>query len=325
MYFVHSNQVCVDLPKDCTDDELVLGEIPESTQGLRPTGMAFFLQRLKLAHLCREITDTIPLATCKLMQMPYEQVITLDQKLLDFISALPFFYKLDAESRARSRPLESIYSMIPVSRHCIIMEAHSRRCKLHQRFLLRKSVNAQYSYSRLACLESARAIIQAYQDFQAHESISTVPELMGIVVHFTFLGLVVMAMDLCFNRDEADKEEVKAALRVYKTSGSDLPLQAQFLISLRSVLRKHNVQLHESHVPANPVNGFSQEMMLNTSIESTYDEQIGHVRYEREMFDPNIGLDASFDEFWQSVMQGELNPDLLTWDKLFSSLDSRPL
>ena len=130
-YFTHPNHVNVRLPKDCTDDDLALGEENESIIGPKPTGMTFFLERLRLAHLCREIADTVPLATSKLMQMPYEQIVALDKKLLEFISSLPFYFKLDAESRSRTKPLEAMYPKIPISRYCITTEAHSRRWKLY--------------------------------------------------------------------------------------------------------------------------------------------------------------------------------------------------
>lgn len=34
---------------------------------------------------------------------------------------------------------------------------------------------------------------------------------MGIAVHFTYLALVVMVMDLCFNSDELDGADIKTA------------------------------------------------------------------------------------------------------------------
>ncbi|KAF4633565.1 hypothetical protein G7Y89_g4544 [Cudoniella acicularis] len=337
-YFIHPNHINVRLPKDCTDDELVLAEENEPTIEPRPTSMTFFLERLRLAHLCREMTDIVPLETSKLLQMPYEQIIALDQKLQDFISSLPFFFKLDAESRRRSKPLETMYPKISVARYCITTEALSRRCKLHQRFLHRQSVDPRYAYSRRACLESARAVVQVYEDLRECDSQSTVPELMGMALHFTHLALVVMVMDLCFNRDEADegaiKGEVKAALEMFEDRRNVSPLLGRFLGSLSEVLVKHEVQLTDSSTLAinssDNVVGFTpHESMVDVfnnpsnfgDVQMQFTQQLG-----LDMGDSGVvALDTSFDEFWQTAMQGETNPDSLTWDNLFSALDSRPL
>lgn len=330
MYFIHPNHINVRLPKDCTDEKLALGEDNEPMIGPQPTRMSFFLERIRLAHLCREMTDTVPLETSKLMQLPYEQVIALDNKLQDFISSLPFFFKLDADSRRRSKPLESVDSRIRVSRYCITTEVHSRRLKLHQRFLHRQSVDPRYAYSRRACLESARAVVQGYEDLRQHGSSATVPELMGMAVHFTHLALLVMVMDLCFNRDDADeaviKREVKAALQMFEDAREASPLLRRFLGSLDDVLRKHKVQLSDPlNMATDNVAGSADESMMD-AFNNPSDQ--GHTQFTQFGFDvqdPGTFLNTSFDDFWEIAIQGEPNPDSLTWDNLFSDIDTRPL
>lgn len=329
MYFINPSHVIVNLPKDCTDEILVLGEAEEPVTGPQPTSMTFFLERLRLAHLCREMTDIVPLEISKLMEMPYEQIILLDKKLQDFNSSLPFFFQLDAESRRRSKPLEITYPKIAISRYCIITEAHSRRCKLHQRFLHRQSLDSRYAYSRQACLESARAVIQVYGDLREHENPSTAPELMGMALHFTHLALVVMIMDLCFNRDQADereiKAEVKAALNMFEDGRSASPLLGRFVSSLSDVLRKYEVHFPKSPTLENSdVDNFPHEIVdaFNSPIDYS---QMQSTHFGQDMQGVSADSSAFFDEFWQSAMQGEPNADSLTWDNLLSDLDSRPL
>jgi len=296
----------------------------------RLTEMTFFLEKLRLAHLCREMTDIVPLETSQLMKMRYEQIIALDKKLQDFISNLPFFFKLDAESRRRSKPLETIYPKIPILRYCLTTLAHSKRCKLHQRFLHRQSVDPRYAYSRRACLESARTVVQVYKYLQEHNSPSTVTDHMGMVVNFTHLSLVVMVMDLCFNRDEADeaeiKTEVEVALQMFEDASNVSPLLGRFLSSLRDVLRKHQVQLTDPlMIATDSVAEFSHDITLAAFNNPSNYDQVQFTRLGLGIPDSDAALNASFDEFWQIAMQGEPNPDLLTWDNLFSALDSRPL
>ena len=317
----------VNLPKNCADEDLVLGD-NQPTIGSHPTSMTFFLERLRLAHLCREMTDVVPLETSKLMQMPYEHIVALDEKLQGFISGLPFFYKLDAESRQRSRPIETMFPKIPISRYCITTEAHSRRCKLHQKFLLRQSIDSRYAYSRRACLDSARTVLQVYEDLREHDSLDTAPELMGIAVHFTHLALVVMVMDLCFNKDEtgeADiKSEVKAALQMFEESQNASPLLGRFLSSLSEVLQKHKVHLTEtSTMTPNDVAGSANQVMLG-SANPADGSQMQATELGMDMQDLDVAFDTSLEDFWQSVMHGDPNLDSFTWDNLFSTLDSRP-
>ncbi|KAI9690054.1 MAG: hypothetical protein M1820_010053 [Bogoriella megaspora] len=329
MYFIHPNHISVRLPKDCSDDDLVFGEASESMLGSQPTGMNYFLERIRLAHLCREMVDTVPLDTCKLEQTPYEYVIALDKKLVDFISSLPFFFKLDAESRKQALPLETMYPNIPLLRYCITRAAHSRRCRLHQRFLLRQSSDLRFAYSRQACVESARTVLQFYEDLSGNGPPRVVTARMGIAVHFMYLALVVLVMDLCFNRNEADeaeiKAEVKAALQMFENNKYVSPLLSRFASSLYHILQKHNVCL------ADPVCSIMNEVADSGHVTDTdafdlpEEHQMQSTQFDMDLDLPGVNFDVSFDEFWQSAIEGEPDLDLLAWDNLFSSLDSRPL
>ena len=329
MYFIHPDRINVSLPKDCTDDDLVLGEGDESIRGPQPTAMNYFLERVRLAHLCREMIDTVPLETSKLMEMPYERIIALDNKLLGFISSLPFFFRLDAESREQTKPLEAMYPNVPLLRYCITRAAHSRRRKLHQRFLLRQSSDPRYAYSRQACLESARLVIQFF-DLSEHGSPQIVTARMGIAVHFMHLALIVLVMDLCFNRDEADeaeiKAEVKAALNMFEDTRHVSPLLGRFLSSLYHILQKHNVYLADPLTPAmNRVARFGHETNSDAH-NAPDDDQMQSTQLGLNVLDPEVAFhNISFEEFWQSAIQSEPNLDLSAWDNLFSTLDSRPL
>ncbi|KAF2093561.1 hypothetical protein NA57DRAFT_61267 [Rhizodiscina lignyota] len=335
-YFIHPNQINVRLPKDCNDDDISLGVDNESMVG--PTSMSYFRERVRLAHLCREIVDTVPPETSKLMQMPYDQIIALDKKLEDYISTLPVFFRPDLESRQKSKALETVFPNIPVMRNCLSKAAHTRRCKLHQKFLLRQSYDPRYAYSRRACLESARAVLQYFEDLPGNDfpSTSTVAARMGIAIHHMHLALVVMVMDLCFNRDEADREEikteVKAALRKFENARDVSPLPDRFLSSLSDMMRKYNVHLTDpSTLTTNHVTGFVHETKLDNDWllqHSQFGPGMDHTGYALEThFDTSsdTSFNASFGEFWQMAIESEPNLDSVTWDNLFSALDSQPI
>ncbi|KAK6952646.1 hypothetical protein Daesc_004936 [Daldinia eschscholtzii] len=328
MYFIHPNHMDVRLPKYYFDDEILLSGESETTDGPPPNGTAFLLERIKLAHLCREIADTIPPETSKALQIPYERIIELDKKLQEFISNLPFFFKTDPASREKSRRFETVYPYIPHMRYAITNAAHSRRCKLHQRFLLRQSHDSRYSYSRLACLESALAVIQGYEDPTEFDSPAYTTARMGLAMHYMHLALVVMVMDLCFNRHEADEAEIKTKLReTFQKFDDDRhvsPLPRRFLTSLRDVLQKHEVYLTNQ-----PTSGADSAVDINSAVEPdglglAHDIQM-QPDFGLDMQNTELGLDNSFEEFWRFASQSDMNPDSITWDNLFSALDTRPI
>jgi hypothetical protein len=291
--------------------------------------MVYFLERVRLARLCREMVDIVPLETSQLIQMPYEQIVSLDKRLEDYLSSLPFFFKLDAESRRRSKPLETLYPTIPVMRYSITKAAHSRRCKLHQRFLLRQSHDPRYAYSRRACLESARVVLHGYEDLPGCGRSTSVAARMGMAMHYMHLALAVLVMDLCFNRKEADeaeiKAEVKAAFQTFQTASEKSPLLGRFLASLRDVLEKHKVCLTDSStLTTAPVTSAADE--ADASAANFLDDvQMQYSEQDSSFGNQDIAFDATFDEFWEFASQSEPNPDSLSWDRLFSSLDTRPM
>jgi hypothetical protein len=134
---------------------------------------------------------------------------------------------------------------------------------------------------------------------------------MGIAVHYTHLALVVMVMDLCFNKNEADeaeiKVEVKTALQMFEGAKTASPLLPRFLTSLSDVLKKHKVNLSNPLTLAtNTAAGFAHDIMLDGFNRPSDDDQMD---LEIDVQDSSGAFDTSFDEFWQIVMQGESNSD----------------
>ncbi|KAI4603763.1 hypothetical protein KJ359_003583 [Pestalotiopsis sp. 9143b] len=328
MYFIHPDHIHVRFPKDCDDEFLAFDGVDTSASEPRPTSMTFFLAKLRLAHLCREITDTVPIETKKLVRIPYESVIALDKKIDAFLSSLPFFLQSDAASREHSRSLETVYPKVPLLRFLLLTTAHSRRCRLHQKFLLRLSSDVRYAYSRRACLESARAIIQAFEDSGRRTDSPSMPTAMARMasaVHYTHLALTVLVMDLCFNQSEGNipqrKEEVRAAMQMLEGVRQVSPLTDRSLRSLRQILHKAKLDLDD---PAtSPVGRTSSTMQ---AVEPAADMILPSGGYLPIMPGQTTGN-------WNGDSAGagilpvtdlDLDFGSATWDNLFSALDSRP-
>ncbi|KAI0466577.1 fungal-specific transcription factor domain-containing protein [Xylaria cf. heliscus] len=323
-YSIHPNHVQVKLPKDYDVEDVIAGDGDESIARARPTGITFLLARIRLAHLSREYTDTIPLETSMLMQVPYEYIITFDQKLKDFLMELPYFFRLDQESRQKSKRLEAVYTKIPMMRYCILAAAHTRRCRLHQKFLIRMSSDSRYDYSRQACLESARAVIQLYEEAEGESPLETAR--MAMVVHYTHLALVIQVLDLCFNKTETDhderKREVLITLQMLESARNVSPLLNRSLNSVIEVLRKHEVWLAGEGLTSGSFQSSGQQSLDA----NTYPFGSATVTPPQHNLETGEGAStiAPINEFWQSANQFEMEFDSAIWDNLFSALDSRP-
>ena len=260
-------------------------------------------------------TDTVPLDRNAILRMPYEQIITLDQKLENFLATMPPFLRHDCPNREL---LESIYTQLPSWTYCIAKSALSRRWKLNQRFLLRQNIDARYVYSRRACVHSARAVIQGYTHLVAHRSASALLTRMGMAVHFTHLALNILIMDLCFNRDATDesciKEDIKSAFMIFEQAPTVSPLLAKSLMSLKAVLQKNGISL-EGSIPTG----------MRTTCSASEFSDIESVLCHNQQSNQGTVEDTAFDTFWDTALQMSSYLDLDGWDDLFSNFDNRPI
>lgn len=303
----------MNLPRDCTDDELSLGEPYSSVSSDAPSHMMVFLERIRLAHICREITDTIPLDTNALLRMPYEQIVDLDQKLEKFLDTMPPFLRHDCPNKEL---MESIYTQLPSWSYCIAKSALSRRWRLNQRFLLRQNLDARYAYSRRVCIQSARAVIKGYAHLVAHRSASALLTRMGMAIHFTHLALNILIMDLCFNRDQDDeheiKKDIKAAFKIFDEAPIVSPLLAKSFASLKVVLEKNGISLKATGPKVIDMTRSASEVTASIPYQSLQSEQ-------------EVVTDTTFDTFWDTTLQTSNDIDLDGWDDLFFNFDNRPI
>lgn len=319
----------VKLPRNCLDEDIGTKPFDYEIPSSEPSPMLYFLYRTRLAELCREIVDALPFPSLKLSHLRYEEVMALDHKLEVFLAELPVFFQIDPEPQSREKvaEFEIVHRHLPALRYFINAAAQSRRCKLHQPFLIRQSVDPRYAFSRKACLESARAVvIQSQQVFQTIEPSPRAKTLqsVGAALHFMHVSIIVLVMDLCFNKDKADqaeqRTEVKAAFKVLEDITDISPLPGRFLSSLIGTLNKHKVQLPEPMTPN------------TTQAASTFLGAINLEEFSLDLAsampsladDPSSILDSNFEEFWQSAFQ-DPSLDIPQWEHLFTDIDSNAM
>src|ERR1700722_8445016 len=91
VYTISLHHMVVNKPRNANDEDLVDGmtnvELPLS----QPTSMSYFLQRIRLAELCREFTDRVPLSISGPETIAYSQVMEVDAKFDKFVEEIPAF------------------------------------------------------------------------------------------------------------------------------------------------------------------------------------------------------------------------------------------
>jgi hypothetical protein len=301
------------LPKICADDDVGFGGEQDPATRPQPTGQTFFLENIRLAHICREIVDTVPLETPKLMQLPYERILDLDKGLKEFDATLPFFFKTDAGSRERTKSLEPIYPSIPLWRYCITTATHIVRCRLHHRFMVRQSVDRRYVYSRQACLESARIVVRVYEDISTMYPPSSLMARMGKAAQLVHSALIILITDFCLNNEEKIEAELSAeispVLNIFETAKGVSALASKALSALHGLLKKHKILLTD--LPASTA-GY---------ITPTIDGPPGTI--QPGMVDTHEDLlDFTLDELWYGASPYEFSAD---WDGGFPGLDQMPI
>lgn len=321
----------VNWPRNVDDVDLVHEDPPVDLPLSEPTTMSYYIQRIKLAHICREVVDAMPLSSLDLSTIDYQQVIALDAKFEAFFDGVPDFFKTDESHRIASQSVMRRYPHMRVQRYALGMISHTRRCKLHQPFLIRRSLDGRYDYSREISLKSARNVIlmKRLVDKEYGSVLAANLKLTGIVYHI-FMAIIVLVMDLCFNKSHGDdnvrKAEVMDAFKILEEAKSQSRMAKEFLDSLMDILRKYKVRLH--HPPESLAENASHPCLGPSETQAYQD--LGGANGETGMpyslwpprDNPQHYL-SDFDEIWTEYVELGPNMNMPEWDNLFSDLDSR--
>ena len=293
--------------------------------------MSYFLQRIRLADICRSIVDSVPTEVSDVEQLDYQDVMSLDSKFEVFVTELPVFFCLDEDSRHKSRAIDQQFPQIEFQRYILGLAINYRRCKLHRPFLVRCSHKHRYTYSRKVCLRSARAVIQVRRLLGKGTSTFALAHLkLCAVIHYVFLATVVLVMDLCFNKvdgqDEQRKAEVMDACKMLEEATDQSAIAGQFLASLMDILKKHKIHLltpDPATLLCSSGSVTARAEHANPSGETLYHEPAGDSTWTKPHEKQQVDRESDFDQIWQEYTELQPSSEVLDWDHLFTDLDSR--
>ncbi|KAK7514331.1 putative Zn(II)2Cys6 transcription factor [Phyllosticta citriasiana] len=249
-YAINPKQMMVSCPANA-DDELITTtgvhcNLPHSV----PTSMSSFIQRIKLAELCREVCDALPMTLLEPRELDYDVVLNLNAKFQTFLKDLPFFFQLDPASIQRSRNICRERPYIAWQRAMVHFSAQTRICRLHRPFLLEGSSNPKYAFSRMTCIRAAHAVLELRKSMDDLEPRELDGTRFVHVMHHVFMAAVILATNACFDPNEpnveARKAEVMAACKVLERDTQESTIASRGIQkgidTLRTMLQKHKGQ-----------------------------------------------------------------------------------
>ena len=189
----------VNRPRNISDEELDTQNADFNHSLSEPTVMAYYLQRIKLSEICREITDM----TWKhdTDDVSVDEIKYVDSKFETLLSDFPAFLRVNWDGNSPSQQSGLKDHQMLLQRYIANLTVQARRCKFHLPFLLRASFDGNYAFSREICLRTARTVIQLRQELTLEpESLWIANSRLCGMLQLFFYATVVLVMDLCVNR-----------------------------------------------------------------------------------------------------------------------------
>lgn len=332
-YSVHAKYMQVRKPRNITDDDLLKQPADFTRPPHEATANSYYLQRIKLAEVCREAADFLwdVYAAPDLAQLGYDRVIQLDGKFADLLNDPPDILRIDLAHKSVADGVTS--GQLMKQSYFTHLTTNVRRTKIHLPYLLRAEQNSRYKFSRDQCLQSARNVI-AFRHILPHEQakLGGPVVLIGVIHHF-FCAIMVLVMDVCVNKAEgheaARKAEVSEACQILENARERSSIANTFLESLLAILRKHGIRLRPDpnavlaeKLPAEKPPGYSNFQNSSAApselpqMQQTYD---GVDMAMSTFTDETI----NFDELWQSYFDTGPEMDPQGWNDLFNDLNRR--
>jgi len=334
-YSVQPRHMQVKRPRNVTDEDLLTQDATFTRPLDEPTSSSYYLQRIRLAEVCREAADVTwdLISVSSPDEIAYDQVLAVDRRFADLLDTLPNVLRLENERRP---PEGTTESQLVKQRLFTYLTIHARRSKLHLPFLIRAERDARYVTSRTICLASARNVLtlkhilpgsDEQPQQRAANARNKLIRPMGILHHF-FCALVVLVMDICVNKaagnEEGRKLEVQDACRVFEIASERSAPAAKFLESLTTILKKHKVRLQAGPSAIN-YGGGGQNHQDATAVFP--DGVAGSTWYEAPDVAAGGGVDGveglGFDDLWQTYFDLGTDIEPQSWDAIFSDLDMR--
>lgn len=259
-YRTHPRHMMVHLPRNVNDDDLST-VLPADTI----TDTTYLLLRIRLADVCRQVVDFLPIGGSDVEGLPYEQVLAISQLFSDAMASMPPSFALDAPMQPDAPPSSA------VDRQIFHLAFHARLARILRSFLVTpdhpspgRNTDPRCSSFRSMCLRSARAVLKTGSSLLHRPPEDSRPRLWpvsrthrnGCVICHMFMACVILATDpKTAPGQEPDPEaeairlELANARRLLERVGETSPIAAGLVGRLVGILKRHCVQAAGDHRP----------------------------------------------------------------------------
>ncbi|GMG11277.1 unnamed protein product [Aspergillus oryzae] len=138
IYSINPKLMAVKYPLNIDDADIRAdGPSPNSLPEDQPTSMSFFIQRIKLAELCRDMVDSMQNIHQRTDIPDHEQIRQIVGWFNSFEGNLPWFFQMDEENRNKTAVLAAHHPYIIRQRHVLLFGLYSRLGRLLRPLLIR--------------------------------------------------------------------------------------------------------------------------------------------------------------------------------------------
>lgn len=252
-YTVQPRHMNVRYPRNLNDNDLSMCDDTFTFPQNVATQVSVFLQRIRLAQICRSAIDARNPGAPEAEVVDYNKVLSLDRLFEHTLSEFPPFLQPDAPiPPGAPRHLSLQRSIIQIG-------FHSRRARLHRPFLVQETQDDRYQFSRNMCLRSALTVLSistsllenslSARDKNHEPAGQPLTHRLGILIGHLFMACTVLALyaGLSASRTEEPHTslkihtELKRACRILARVGEESTVAARLVGSLTGVLRRYHV------------------------------------------------------------------------------------
>lgn len=319
-YSINPKHTATRKPLNIDDEDLIDG-LPYVAKPMdQPTSISYSLQRIHVAEVCRDFSDSFPLAE-PVENVGYHRVLHIDQMISNIAAAMPPFFSLDYDSYQLP---EADRTGVTLQRYTIHLIIYSIKCRLHMPYLSRVAAEAKYTFSRDAALSAARTVIRTSRLLcqETKTNIQSVSKLSGYL-HFVCMAIIALLMDLCLhkspcpNDDKERRAEIFSAFQILEDGKEYSEFASKFLEAFYSVLRKNKV-------PYPPVEGQSKRPPETIEQPASFDPNEPEMNMEATDRASNMPFNDSIiptlNDLWQDF-DTNMDPSV-DWTALFDDFDS---
>lgn len=245
----------VSKPQNIDDDDLLGDGLSRDKAVSVPTTMSYFLQRIRLAEICRKAVDHASLWSANPRGAKYSNIVFIDTELTVFSNALPWFFAIDNERSDKFSQLTSQQqSTIKGQRYLINTTLHTQRCILHLPYFARCRETCAYAYSRDVCLDAASSIVQAELLIERDLLPFTKVRLkLSASLYGLSVANIIFFLEASFHKVSEWPNDLrstsKEAFRLLTEAKSSSPVAAKLFETLCQVSEKNKVSLPVPQAP----------------------------------------------------------------------------